>query len=61
MGNCFKTRSLHLVKPIEEPVLFKEKEKKIFITFLEAYYLVGENMKKKSKEKNLEGKRQEYA
>lgn len=56
MGDCFKTIRLHLVKPIEEPVSFKEKEKKIFITFLEAYYLVGENIKKKSKEKNLEAK-----
>lgn len=24
-GDCFKTISLHLVKPVEEPVLFKEK------------------------------------
>lgn len=60
MGDCFKTIRLHLVKPIEEPVSFKEKEKKIFITFLETYYLVGENMKK-IKRKKFRGKKQEYA
>lgn len=60
MGDCFKTISLHLLKPIEEPVLFKEKEKKIFITFLEAYYLVKEKMKK-IKRKKFGGKNQEHA
>nr|XP_008519641.1 PREDICTED: uncharacterized protein LOC103551792 isoform X2 [Equus przewalskii] len=33
MGDRFKTMNPHPVKPLEEPVSFKKKEKKIFISF----------------------------